>query len=170
MQNLNDQPASSGSEAVPPRNDAPGAMAAQPTPFPKAGDATAAATGASDGPHAASSKRSIGDAHESVEDSANAGDDFVKRIVEGAHAAIDKLADAAGPTVDRIAQALSNPSGKASSLMGQAGDRKDAWISDVRDIVREHPIAAIAVALAAGAVYVKLTATPGREARDGLDD
>lgn len=135
------------------------APSAQPIPFPKAGDAVLA------GASADSTAASV----TAVDDAAQAGDDFVKRLVEGAHAAIDKLADAAGPTVDRIASALSNPSAKASNLLGQAGDKKDAWVSDVRDIVREHPIAAIAVALAAGAVYVRLTATPSRDLRDGLD-
>lgn len=159
MQNPDDKP-SSGSAAISP--------SAQPTPFPKAGDAASAGTSA--GSPAESSKRAVNDAGNAVIGATKAGDDFVKRLVEGAHAAIDKLADAAGPTVDRIAGAFSDPSGKASSLLGQAGDKKDAWVSDVRDIVREHPIAAIAVALAAGAVYVKLTAAPSRDLRDGLDD
>ena len=155
MQNPDDKP-SSGSAAIAP--------SAQPTPFSKAGDT------ASSGSPAASRTRAVDDAHEAVDGAAQAGDDFVKRLVEGAHAAIDKFADVAGPTVGRIAGTFSNPSGKASDLLGHAGGRKDAWVSDVRDIVREHPIAAIAVALAAGAVYAKLTAAPNRDPRDGLDD
>lgn len=82
---------------------------------------------------------------------------------------IDELADAAGPTVDRIAAAFSSRSGKALGLLGRADDKKDASISEARDIVREHPIAAIAIALAASAVYAKLTARR-RDSRDGLDD
>ena len=140
------------------------ASSAQPTPFPKGSEAGSA------GAPLANAKQAVDDAHDAVDRGAQDGDDFVRRLVEGAHAAIDKLADAAGPTVDRIASALSNPAAKASSLLGQAGDKKDAWVSDVRDIVREHPIAAIAVALAAGAIYVKLNATPSRDPRDGLDD
>ena len=140
------------------------APSAQPISVPKAGAAASA------GSLCASPKRAVDDAHDAVDGAAQAGDDFVKRLVDGAHAAIDKLGDAAGPTVDRIAGALSNPSAKASSLVGQAGDKKDAWLSDVRDIARKHPIAAIAVALAAGAVYAKLTAPPSGGSPDGVDD
>ena len=136
------------------------APSAKSAPFPKA----------SAGAFVPSPKQAVDGDHDAVDSSARAGDELVKRLVEGAHAAIDNLADVAGPTVDRIADALSNPSGKASSLVGQASDQSGAWVSDVRDIVREHPIAAIAVALAAGAVFVKLTATPSHDPRDGLDD
>ena len=168
MHNLNDKPASSGGSANASSAGAPGAQAAQPTAFPKAGDARAAdALGSS---AAASAKPPVGGAHDAVAGAASAGDDIVKRLVEGAHAAIDKLADAAGPTVDRIAGALSNPSARASDLLDQAGDKTGAWIADVRDIVRERPIAAIAVALAAGAIYARLTSAPSRDPRDGLDD
>ena len=165
MPNLNDKTASSGIAAS---AGAPGAHASEPTPFPKTGDAQPAGGGA--GTVTVGEKSAVEAAHDALDGAANAGDDIVKRLVEGAHAAIDKLADAAGPTLDRIAGAFSNPSAKASELLGQAGEKKDAWIADVRDIVRERPIAAIAVALAAGAIYARLTAAPSRDPRDGLDD
>ena len=105
-----------------------------------------------------------------MQDAAKASEDFVRRLVQGAHSAIDRLADAAGPTVDRITGALSNPSAKASGLLEQAGGKKDEWIGEVRDIVRERPIAAIAVALAAGLLYAKLTSSQGGASRDWQDD
>lgn len=164
MHNPNDKPVSSTSAAIPPKE----AHVAQPVLSPKAGDATAA--GSPVNPVTATSKCSSDDARGAVDGAAHVGDAFVKWLVKGAHPAIDKLADAAGSTVDRIAGALSSPSAKASGLLGQARETKGAWISDVRDIVREHPIAAIAVALAAGAVYVRLTAGPSSDLHDGLDD
>ena len=139
------------------------ASSAQPAPFPKGSEA------GSVGAPLANATQAIADAHDAVDRGEQAGDDFVKRLVEGAHAAIDKLADVAGPTVDRIAAAFFNPSGKASSA-GQSGDEQGSWLSDVKDIAREHPIATAAVALAAGAIYMKFTATPRRDPRDGLDD
>ena len=108
-------------------------------------------------------------ANDAVDHGAQAGEDFVKRLVEGAHVAIDKLADMAGPTVDRIAGAFSNSSEKVSSV-GQGRNEEDSWLSDVKGIVREHPVTAVAVALAAGAVFLKLTAPASRNPRDGLDD
>lgn len=137
---------------------------AQPIPFARSSAAASAS------PLGASRKQAFDDAHHAVDGAAQAGDDLLRRFVDGAHAAIDELADAAGPTVDHIAGALSNPSAKASNLLSETGDKKDAWASNVRDIVREHPIAAIAIALAAGAVYAKFTAAPSRDPRHGLDD
>ena len=93
----------------------------------------------------------------------------MKRLVSGAHAAIDKLADAATPTIDRLKGTFSNPSDKLSKLADQAGEKKDAWVSDVRDIVRENPLAAIATALAVGAIYIKLTSNPRRTPADRDD-
>ena len=100
---------------------------------------------------------------------AQAGDDFVKRLVEGPTPPSTSSPDAAGPTVDRIAAAFSSPSGKSSSA-GQSGDEQGSWLADVKDIARAHPIATVAVALAAAAIYMKLTATPSGDPRDGLDD
>ena len=168
MHNLNDKPASSASASTPPGDGAQSAHAAQGSPFPKAGDAAGA--DASAGAPLPSTKQAVDGAHDAVDSVAQAADDFFKRLIEGVRAAIDKLADATGPTVERIAGALSNPTGKASSLLGQASDKKEAWLSDARDIVREHPIAAIAVALAAGAVYARLTAPPRLDPHDGMDN
>lgn len=139
------------------------ASSAQPKLFPNGPEA------GSEGAPLAKAQHAADNAHDAVDRGAQAGDDFFRLLVEGAHAAIDKLADVAGPTVDRIAAAFSKPSGKASSA-GQSDDERGTWLSDVKDIAREHPIATVAVALAAGAIYMKLTATPSRDPRHGLDD
>lgn len=117
----------------------------------------------------AAAKNAADAAHDAVDEASHAGEDFVQRLVDSAHSAIDKLADVAGPAVGRLAGAFGNPSEKLSKLAGQAGDRKDEWVGDVRDIVRENPLAAVAAALAVGAIYIKLTSQPRRPRRD-LDE
>lgn len=114
-------------------------------------------------------KSSADAAREGVDQASQASDDFVKRLVDGAHAAIDKLADSAGPTVGRLASVFANPSDKLAKMAGQTGDKKNEWVGDVRDIVRENPLAAIATALAIGAIYVKLASAARVSYRD-LDE
>ena len=141
----------------------PAAQASDPpraAPFPTASQAQ-------DRAGAASGSQSHAETSIGPQDGASApGDDFVRRLVEGAHAAIDRLAEKAGPAVDSLAGAFASRSDGLSGL----GAKRDEWIGDARDIIRENPLAAIAAALAVGAIYVKLTSPSRRVRDDGLDD
>ncbi len=65
-----------------------------------------------------------------------------QRAVDGAHDAIDGAAKKVAPVVDGVSN---------------VSQTKDAWIGAARDAIREHPFAAVATALLAGAAYVSLS-------------
>ena len=74
-----------------------------------------------------------------------------------AQAGIDRLKDTAHDTVERAAQV-------ASSTADRLGARGEAWlatkdelIGTAREYVRDHPVAALAMALAAGYLLSRFT-------------
>jgi len=89
--------------------------------------------------------------------STNTGDEMLERIVQVAHSAIDRLADNAAPHVHRLQEQL----GHAGETLGDktAGLREtgDEWAESLRDTVREHPLAAVATAVALGMLLARLT-------------
>ncbi|HEV7618937.1 MAG TPA: hypothetical protein VGO51_12645 [Burkholderiaceae bacterium] len=83
------------------------------------------------------------------------------------HKTIDKLADAARPAVDRLSsgahQAVDRISGAAtqaamtlSEKIGPIQNLQEQLIEDVRVHVREKPVAALAIAIAAGFLLSQL--------------
>jgi ElaB/YqjD/DUF883 family membrane-anchored ribosome-binding protein len=74
---------------------------------------------------------------------------------------IDTLSQTAHQTVDRAAQAASDVAErwgeKADELMSQG----ETWVEDAREYVKEHPFAAMGIALAAG--YLLSMMTRGRD-------
>ena len=65
----------------------------------------------------------------------------IERVSDGAHRAVDQAASRAGAIADRFGE-------KADELM----EMKEDWVEAARGYVREHPVAALGVALAAGYV------------------
>jgi len=63
------------------------------------------------------------------------------RVVAGAHHTIDRLAETAAPHVERLREA----------------DLGDEWAKSLRETVRENPLTALAVAVAAGMVLARVT-------------
>lgn len=70
---------------------------------------------------------------------------------------LDSLSQTAHQTVDRATQAASEVAErwgeKADELMSQG----ETWIEDARDYVKEHPMAALGIALAAGYLLSMMT-------------
>lgn len=66
----------------------------------------------------------------------------IDRLSQGAHQAVDRATSAASSMAERV---------------GQKGDEwmemKDNWVEGARDYVREHPIAALGIAVAAGYLF-----------------
>lgn len=76
-------------------------------------------------------------------------DDPFRRVVDGAHAAVDRLADAAEPHVQTLQREL--------EAMGAALDTNaDEWGERVRQSIRDHPLGALAAALAVGVVVARV--------------
>lgn len=91
----------------------------------------------------------------------------VDQASAGAHNAIDKVSDAARPMVDRLASGahqavdkIASAAGQAAETIGVKGEQlKNAQaqaLEQARVYVREHPVAALGIAVAAGFVLSRL--------------
>jgi ElaB/YqjD/DUF883 family membrane-anchored ribosome-binding protein len=72
-------------------------------------------------------------------------DGLIKRVTQSAHDAVDSVA----AKVSSVSEGLQGGVDKAS-------DTRDEWIASARDVIREHPFAAVAGALVIGAALLSL--------------
>jgi len=66
----------------------------------------------------------------------------IDRLSQGAHSAVDRAASVASSMSERVGQ-------KGEELM----EMKDNWVEGAAEYVREHPIAALGIAAAAGYLF-----------------
>jgi ElaB/YqjD/DUF883 family membrane-anchored ribosome-binding protein len=83
--------------------------------------------------------------HEGIDRVATAARPAVERIATGAHAAVDRIASAAGHASEALGARSEQLKATQEKVMG-----------NVRGYVREHPLATVGVALAAGYVLSRL--------------
>ena len=83
--------------------------------------------------------------------------DMLSRVVERAHATIDRLAESAAPHVHRLSESASSAGELLHNRADQARELGDEWTQSLRSTVREHPLAALATALALGVIIAKLS-------------
>jgi ElaB/YqjD/DUF883 family membrane-anchored ribosome-binding protein len=69
----------------------------------------------------------------------------IERVSDGAHRVVDQAAGSVGAIADRFSE-------KADELL----EMKEDWVEATADYVREHPVAALGIALAAGYVLSAL--------------
>ena len=91
-----------------------------------------------------------------VDKGAAAGHDVLNRVVQGAHQTIDRLAESAAPAVQRVQDGVSAASDAISQRASDVRELGDEWAESLRSTVREHPLAAIATALAVGVLVARL--------------
>jgi len=77
--------------------------------------------------------------------STRSGTDHIERVSSGAHDAVDRVAQTASAYAERFGE-------QAEALM----EMKDNWVEGARDYVREHPIAALGIAVGVGYVLSML--------------
>jgi ElaB/YqjD/DUF883 family membrane-anchored ribosome-binding protein len=94
---------------------------------------------------------------ESANGSARPDNELLGRVVQGAHQAIDRMAEGAAPHVQRLQQGMASAGEALQDRAGQAREVGDEWAESVRCTVRENPLAALAVAMAAGLLVARLT-------------
>jgi ElaB/YqjD/DUF883 family membrane-anchored ribosome-binding protein len=70
---------------------------------------------------------------------------------------IDKLSQGAHSVVDRAASAASSMAERAAQKGDDFMQMKDTWVEGAADYVREHPIAALGMAAAAGYLFSMIT-------------
>jgi ElaB/YqjD/DUF883 family membrane-anchored ribosome-binding protein len=78
------------------------------------------------------------------------------RVVQSAHEAVDRMADRAGPAVERLRSGVNQAADVLQSRADELNEIQKEWIDSARACVRDHPLASVAVALAAGMVLSKL--------------
>lgn len=76
---------------------------------------------------------------------------------QDAHQGIDRISGTAHQAVDRVASAAQSAAGRVGEVREQFMNAKDEWYDTARDYVREHPMAALGIAVAAGFLLSRLT-------------
>ena len=81
---------------------------------------------------------------------------LLDRVVRGAHETIDRLAETAAPHVHKLEQTVGHAGETLQANATRARELGDEWTESVRCTVRDHPLAAVAVAMLAGALIARL--------------
>ncbi len=76
-------------------------------------------------------------------------DKSIEAYSKTAHQAVDRAAEAASSVASRLGERVDALGEKGEELL----EMKDTWIEGARDYVREHPVAALGIAVAAGYVF-----------------
>jgi len=69
---------------------------------------------------------------------------------------IDRASSAAHDTVDRVTQTAAAYAERIGERAEEWMEMKDNWVESAREYVREHPVAALGIAVAAGYVLSML--------------
>lgn len=83
--------------------------------------------------------------------------EMMTRVVKGAHESIDRIAERATPPLEQLEHGLAQTGEVLHGKAEQWRATGDEWAESLRGSVREHPLAAVAAALAAGVVIARLT-------------
>jgi ElaB/YqjD/DUF883 family membrane-anchored ribosome-binding protein len=81
---------------------------------------------------------------------------MVERVARGAHQAVDRVAGTASGAVERMRSGLSSAGSTMSEQMDALSSTRTQWLDNCRQSVREHPLAAIGIGLAAGWLVARL--------------
>jgi ElaB/YqjD/DUF883 family membrane-anchored ribosome-binding protein len=82
---------------------------------------------------------------------------MLKHAVQGAHDTLDRLADRAAPAVQRMDDSMHSAEATLRAKTSQLRERGDEWVDGTRGSIRNHPLTAVAIALAVGAVVARMT-------------
>jgi ElaB/YqjD/DUF883 family membrane-anchored ribosome-binding protein len=82
---------------------------------------------------------------------------MLKNAVQGAHDTLDRLADRAAPAVQRMGDSVNSAEAALRAKTSQLRERGDEWVDGTRGSIRNHPLTAVAIALAVGAVVARMT-------------
>lgn len=83
--------------------------------------------------------------------------EMLTRVAKGAHETIDSIAEHATVPLERLEQGLAQTGDALHHKADQLRTTGDEWAESLRCSVREHPLAALAAALAVGVVIARLT-------------
>jgi ElaB/YqjD/DUF883 family membrane-anchored ribosome-binding protein len=83
-------------------------------------------------------------------------DPAIERVARSAHTAVDRVAGTASSAVERVRTGVQGAVGTMSDKMHDLSSNGDVWADNARERVRENPLAAVGVALAAGYLLARL--------------
>ena len=82
---------------------------------------------------------------------------MLKNAVQGAHDTLDRLADRAAPAVQRMGDSVNSAEAALRDKTSQLREKGDEWVDGTRGSIRNHPLTAVAIALAVGALVARMT-------------
>ena len=88
--------------------------------------------------------------------SGSVADPAIERVVRSAHSAIDRVAGSASAAVGRVRSGVQGAMGTVSDRMQDLQSSREVWVDSARERVREHPLATLGVALAAGYLLARI--------------
>ena|SRR5262245_55314217 len=74
----------------------------------------------------------------------------VDRMARSAHSAVDRVAETASTAVGRVRSGVTDALSTANDKMQSLTSSRDQWMDNCRQTVRDHPLAAVGIGLAAG--------------------
>jgi ElaB/YqjD/DUF883 family membrane-anchored ribosome-binding protein len=83
-------------------------------------------------------------------------DPAIERVARSAHSAVDRVAGTASSAVERVRSGVQGAVGTVSERMHDLQSNREVWVDSARERVREHPLATIGVALAAGYLLARI--------------
>ncbi|MEY3251971.1 MAG: hypothetical protein RL227_944 [Pseudomonadota bacterium] len=82
---------------------------------------------------------------------------MLKNAVQGAHDTLDRLSDRATPAVQRLGDSVHSAEATLRAKTSQLREKGDEWVDGTRSSIRKHPLTAVAIAVAVGALVARLT-------------
>ena len=83
--------------------------------------------------------------------------ELVSRATQSVHETVDRIAEKAAPVVQKLESSVAQASESAHDQINRARELGDEWTDHLRGTVREHPLASLMVALAAGVLLSRLS-------------
>jgi ElaB/YqjD/DUF883 family membrane-anchored ribosome-binding protein len=77
---------------------------------------------------------------------------------EQGHQAIERVSGGAHEAVDRVTSVAKSAASRVGQVNEQVMAAKDEWMDTTREYVREHPMAAVGIAISIGYLLSRLTA------------
>jgi ElaB/YqjD/DUF883 family membrane-anchored ribosome-binding protein len=108
---------------------------------------------------AADKQTTAGNAGKRVNRATEDAHDTIDRASSAVHPAVDNLASSAHRTVDRMAGVASSTAENLDARAEQFLEAQTQFVDQVRDYVREHPVASVGIAVAGGFLLSRLLAS-----------
>jgi len=74
----------------------------------------------------------------------------VDRFARGAHDAVDRVADTASSALGRVRSGVTDTLSSVGDKVQDLSSSRERWAEDCRQVVRDHPLAAVGAGLTAG--------------------